>query len=722
MVATLVLATGTGAEALAQAYGPVREARLAWIGGGIRLDGVPDEPLWGTADSITDFIQRDPAEGAPPSERTVVRLLGTRDGLYIGVWAYDREPATIRHAQLRRDADFESDDHFSVILDPQRDHRSGYVFAVNPNGALRDAEMLTFESANTDWNGVWDARARRTPSGWTAELFLPWQTLRYRRDADVWGANFQRVIRRTNEEALWRAWRRTEGLLFLEKAGLIAGFTALPPRGRVELRPYTTVTAELRDLSYAADGSDSIRALASQSGKAGIDAKVAVASTLTLDLTANTDFAQVEADRQVVNLTRFPLFFPEKRTFFLESGGIFEFGQRERTLVFHSRRIGLAPDGTPIPLTGGARLTGRSGRERIGLLVVRTGDPERALDVVARVKRDVLAQGYVGGIFASQSGPGVSGIRLTGGLDLNLPFVVRGQNLVLAAFAASSRDRAGTPARAAWRMFLDYPNDLMDNFIGYTRVERGFDPALGFVSETGIDLFQGRLQITPRPHRWGIRKLLFEPISWEHVTDVDGDLSHARYSVQPLGARLDSGDEFEFQFHRLSDVPPDTFEIFPGDTILPGRYDWTRAELELSSSNARAVSVSVGASAGEYYSGHATEVEAELTVRTARYLLTNLELSQQDVRLPSGSFVARTARLRIDLAASPRLNTTVFLQGDNESNRLTLNARLHWIPSPGSDAYLVWNSAWPTGLPNGIPWRQPQRGALVGKLVYYFRV
>ncbi|HEX7122448.1 MAG TPA: carbohydrate binding family 9 domain-containing protein, partial [Gemmatimonadaceae bacterium] len=194
---------------LAAQVAPAPEARLQWTTAVIRLDGVPDEPAWATADSISDFTQTDPDEGRPVSERTVVRLLGTSQGLYVALWAWDREPAAIRRAQLRRDADFDSDDQFSLILDPQRDHRSGFVFSVNPNGALRDAELLTFEDANEDWNGVWDARARRHSWGWSVEVFIPWQTLRYRLTDRVWGVNFERVIRRKNEVALWRAWRRT---------------------------------------------------------------------------------------------------------------------------------------------------------------------------------------------------------------------------------------------------------------------------------------------------------------------------------------------------------------------------------------------------------------------------------------------------------------------------------------------------------------------------------
>ena len=689
----------------------------------LRLDGVPDEPSWLTADSIADFTQREPAEGRPATERTVVRLLATPEGLWVGVWAYDALPAAIRHAALRRDSDFESDDAFTLLLDPLRDQRTGFLFAVNPNGAMTDAQVIDFETTNPDWNGVWDARACLTPFGWTAELFIPWQTLRYHPSNDVWGMNFRRLIRRNNEEILWRAWRRTEGILFLPHAGAVAGFSGLPRRAIAELRPYGAVTGQARALQYPPDGNDSLLALGSTGLKAGLDAKLAPAPTLTLDLTANTDFAQVEADDQVINLTRFPLFFPEKRHFFLESSGIFKYGLVDHATVFYSRRIGLDTLGNAVPLTAGARLTGRIGRDQVGLLAVRTGDPENAVDLVARVKHDVFSRGYVGGVFTSQSGPGVSGgARLAGGADLSFPLYVRGQNLVVAAWAAGSKDSATRPVATAWRIYVDYPNDVMDHFLSLMRVEPGFDPALGFVLETGVWRHTGHFDVFPRPHVLGIRQLEFSLLSWEGVTHLDGSPSHSLYEVTPLGAIFESGDQFLVNLKRLEDAPSTPFEIFRGDTIDPGNYHFNRAEVQLTSSPGRAVSASLTASAGDFYSGTSTELDATLTVRTAPHVIAEVDYSQLAARLATARFTARTARLRLDVAATPRLGSTLFVQWDDESERLTVNARLHWIPSPGSDAYLVWNSAWPTGLADGVPWSRPARSALVGKAVYYFRL
>jgi hypothetical protein len=705
--------------AAAQQSAPIRVARTS---DAPRLDGVPDESVWLTTDSITDFTQQDPAEGRPATERTVVRVLATPRGLYVGLWAYDNRPDAIRHAQLRRDADFDSDDSFSILLDPLYDRRSGLVFTINPNGALEDAEVVSFEDDNEEWDGVWDARARITSSGWTAEVLIPWQTLRYQPGTRMWGANFRRAIRRTNETVLWRAWRRTEGLLFMAAEGTLDGLVDLPGRSTTELRPYGAATGSMRELTYRADGSDSVVALGDGEAKIGLDAKVAVSGALTLDLTANTDFAQVDVDRQVVNLTRFPLFFPEKRPFFLEASSLFEFGRAGQQQLFYSRRIGLAPDGTSIPLVAGARLTGRIGRQRVGMLAVRTSGAEDAWDFVARARRDVLTNGFLGAMLASRSLPGRSGPSVAGGVDFNMPFLVRGQNLVILGFASAQRDSVGAPVGGAARFGIDYPNDRWDNFVGVSLTGAAYAPALGFVTETDVIQHTGHIDFFPRPGRWGIRRMHVTFLSWDVTTRRDGARSHSSFAVSPLGGELESGDEVTVTLQRFEDAPDEAFEIFPGDTIAAGRYWWNRAELAFESSAGRPVGFDLEMSAGDFYTGSGTEVQAVLTVRTAPHLIANLEVEQQNVRLAAGRFTARTTRLRLDVAASPRLSGTAFVQHDNESDRLRLNVRFHWIPELGSDLYLVWNSGWPTGVSGGIPWGRPQRGQLTGKLVYYFRL
>jgi hypothetical protein len=425
VLAALVLpvAVRTATAQTPAAMAALEPAFLRWTAGPIQLDGVLDEPAWRRADSLSDFTQLDPDEGEPATERTVVRLVGTAEGLYIGLVAHDSVPARIGRAQLRRDADLSSDDSFTILLDPQRDRRTGYLFSVNPNGAMYDAEIQGPDDTNSDWDGRWDARARLTNGGWTAEIWLPWQTLRYGENGAAWGLNLERFIRRKNEVALWRGWRRHQGLLFQEGQGTLIGLDSLPARPRAEVRPYLVLAQSQAERDFGQDGRSRILETGAGEVRIGGDLKLAVAPTLTLDLTLNSDFAQVEVDRQVVNLTRFPLQFPEKRPFFLESSGIFGMGEPGEVELFYSRRIGLAEDGRPIPLDAGARLHGRSGGYRLGLLAVRTGDDEDATDLVARVTRDVLSRGRVGAMVTSRSLPDRSG-EWSAGLDFQLPMLV----------------------------------------------------------------------------------------------------------------------------------------------------------------------------------------------------------------------------------------------------------------------------------------------------------
>ena len=688
----------------------------------IRLDGVPDEPVWLAADSVTDFRQREPREGEEASERTVVRILATERGLYFAFWCYDRDPASIRRTQLRRDPDLDADDFVAILIDAQFDRRSAYAFAVNPNGSMTDVEVLNQDDENENWDAVWDARARVTPFGWTAEILFPWQMLRYRIAGREWGLNLGRIIRRKQEEVLWRGWLRQQGFYFQQVQGTMEVPDQLPRRRPFEGRPYIAGGVQGDTRTYLPSGTDSITAPGGDSLRFGFDGKLAVGQTLTLDLTLNTDFAQVEADQQVVNLTRFPVFFPEKREFFLESSGTFDFGRPESNQLFHSRRIGLAPDGTVIPIVAGTRLTGRVGSERIGLLAVRTGGNEDALDVVGRVKHDIFSRGYVGAMGTLQGGPGVAGTRLAGGADFNVPTTVgRGQNLILGGWAMWSRDSVGAATPGSWYLLADYPNDWSDDFISIMRVDSGFDPALGFVRQDGIWRLNSAVRFSPRPHRWGIRRLFFTVFNAEVFWKTSGGLDHAQYNVQPLGAEFESGDEIEFNLYHFDDVPADSFDI-AGVPVPPGSYGYDRGEVSFQFSQKRPVSGGMEVSFGEFYGGDAISVGYEASARVAPHVIAGVEGSVDWGTLPAGPFTAQVHRLRFDYASSPRLNTTLFLQWDSESDRMAVNARLHWIPRPGVDAYLVWNSAWPTGLDSGVPWRQPLRSGLIGKFVYYFRV
>lgn len=688
----------------------------------IQLDGRLDEPEYQLADSIWEFRQKEPVEGAEPSERTVVRLLATPDGLVVGWWNYDKSPGRLVRTQLRRDAALRSDDYVSLAVDGLSDQRSAFYFRTNVNGAMWDGEHLNIEVGNEEWDGVWDVRTRVGPQGWTAEMLIPWATLRYPRDVSQMNLNFRRFLPRTNEEILWRAWRRTEGLRFLEQAGTITGFENLPRRARAEFRPYVLGQVAAPERTFAPDGSSNVIRAAQTFGRAGLDVKIPVTNTLTADLTTNPDFAQADVDRQVVNLTRFPLFFPERRPFFTEGAGTFNFGREEQTQMFYSRRIGLAADGSPQTIPFGARIQGRAGAYQLGVLAAGTRDDEHERDAVVRVRRDVLGRGFVGlmGTYSDRtSRPG----SIAGGVDFNFPYIVRtSDNLIVTGNAAWSRDSVDGAVGAHYRFVVDYPNDHADVVVRYDRVEDAYDPALGFVVQRGIHRLAGSTAITPRPSdATFIRRWEFNLLNYNAVWRDGGGLDNAMISARPLGAQFQSGDRVEFNLYRMYDAPETSFSLVPGVQIDAGEYWWSRFEVAYEGANVRSIVPSTEVSWGNFYDGHRLDVEVGLLVRVQPHYEFTVEFERNDVDLPGGSFRAHTGRFRADYAVNPRLTLTGFAQFDDQSDRAALNARLRWTPSPGSDLFIVWNSVWPTVPDNAFVLTKPQRGALVVKYTHYLR-
>lgn len=688
----------------------------------VRLDGVLDEPDWLLADSITDFRQKEPTEGGPPSERTVVRLLATPRGLAVGWWLADRRVGTIVRTQLRRDAALRSDDYVSLMIDGLSDQRSAFYFRTNSNGALWDGEHVSIEDGNEEWDGVWDARTRIHADGWTVEMLIPWATLRYPKDVSAMGMNFRRFLPRTNEEVLWRAWKRTQGFRFLEEEGRVEGFEALPPRARAELRPFIVGEATLAERGFRPDGTDSVVAPGARKAGSGLDVKIPVTATLTADLTVLPDFAQAEVDRQIVNLSRFPLFLPEQRTFFTEGANIFAFGRAQQSQMFYSRRVGLGADGTPVEIPFGARMQGRLGRTQLGLLAVRTGDDEDATNLVGRVRRDVLGRGYVGAMstFSDRAArPGA----FTGGADFELPFVVRGRdNLIVLGNAAWSRDSAGGASGAHYRLVVDYPNDHADIVTRLDRLDAGYDPALGFVSQAGIHRWAGSTRLTPRPRNARrIRRWEFDLLTYDVVWDLDWRLDNASFTVRPFGATFQSGDRVELNLSRRFDAPAADFELLPGTTIAAGEYWWDRVEARYVGSNVRAWALEATASAGRFYDGERRDLSLAGVIRAQPHIEIRTELVLNDIVRDTQRVSVATVRLRGDYAFSPRLTATLFAQADDGSDRAAVNARLRWTTSPGSDLFVVWNSAWPLGLERGVPWGRPQRGGVVAKYVRFFR-
>lgn len=686
----------------------------------VRLEGSLNQPFWAAVDSISDFRQREPLEGAPATERTVVKVLRAADALYVAVHAYDREPSAIRATQLRRDADLSSDDNITLLIDSFHDRRSAFLFQTNPNGAMWDAQFSGVDNLNPDWNGIWDVAVSRDSTGWTAEFRIPLRTLRFQAGAGggaSFGFNVRRFVRRKNEESLWRGWGRTQGIYHLLAEGDLVGLGVLERSRNIALMPYVLGRAvEPEHDSIGTRLSDGFIG-----AKGGIDAKMALSPTLTADLTVNTDFAQVEADQQIINLTRFPLFFPEKREFFLESSGIFAFGTEGRAQLFYSRRIGLDTLGTPYPILGGVRVTGREGAWTLGLLDARTGGLDQANDAVLRVKHDIFARSYIGAMLVDRAGPGVGGNERAGGFDIDLPLVVRGYNIEPSFWIAGTQTPAARGTPLAWRYGTDFPNDLFDNFVALYRIDSGYAPPLGFVRRTGIWETTGHIDYMPRPGVFGVRRLDFEaPIpSWDIIANASaspGTIADSRtwqtanLTWQVLGGTLQSGDEFAASVVRSMDVPTEAFDIFRTVSIGAGRYWWTRGQLQYQTSLGRPLSIGSVVGFGGFYDGRSVDASLSGTWRGGGHLILGFDASRTEANLADGHFVASALAGRLEYALNTRAAFQSFVQFNNEDRRVDFNLRFRWIPQIGDDVYLVWNSGYTTDP--AAPYRFPTRGAL----------
>lgn len=649
------------------------------------VDGLLDDDAWGLTNPISSFTQREPAEGAPATERTEVRIVYDDRALYIGVSCFDSDPEGIIANGLQRDFEYWNDDNFEVILDTYRDKRNGYLFIINPNGARRDA-LSTDEGkdVNVDWNGVWDVRTSVNSVGWFAEIEIPFSTLRFPEDSvQVWGVNFERNIRRKREQVLWQGHLRNYELEQVSHAGSLLGLSDIHRGTALEVKPF--VSGGYQQDILPEESSTTLT-------KAGLDLKYPLTQTLTLDVTLNTDFSQVEADRAQINLTRFPLFFPEKREFFLEGAGTFDLNFGAHPLLFYSRRIGLS-QGEQVPIIAGARVVGKMDEYDIGILNMQTavkGDESSTNFGVVRVKRSILNQSYVGLMFTNKQVAG--GYNRAYGVDANLRFSnIFGNNVIEAGGAFAGTATSGLRGdNLAYRLYVDYPNDFVDHFLGLRVVQENFNPEIGFVRRRGKQL-SWALRISPRPEVLGIRQLEFKPVDLEYYWDVNGVPESVFWEWRPLGFTTESGEFFEFNIQRTFDRLDEDFTIFDGVVIPRGKYHYTHYEIQFETNSSRVISGGVFYNWGDYYTGSRRTFSASTTLKANKHLSLSADFTTNWIELRAGSFNSRELGARIRYAFSTMLNTSLFAQWNNEDQQVNVNFRLHWIPKIGSDIFLVVN-------------------------------
>ena len=663
------------------------ELRAVPISEVITLDGRLDEPAWQTAPVADDFRQREPDQGEPASQQTEVRVLYTRYNLYVGVICHDSDPSQIVVTRFNRDANLDADDRITLLFDTFLDRRNAFKFQTNSVGTRVD-ELIgdEGESQNRDWNGIWNVKTTQTPKGWTAEFEIPFQTLSFNPDQSTWGFNIQRMIKRNTEETMWTGYRQNLNFNRVSAAGRLTGLHEISQGLGLDFVPFLT-TEVRRDAS---------------SFKPGFDLFYRVTPGLTLSLTMNTDFSETEADDAQVNLTRFSLFFPEKRQFFLADAQNFSVDGLTSTsgplviIPFFSRRIGIADDGKTVDLLGGGKLSGRIGKYRLGLLSVQTQErdptPGENFSVI-RVKRDIGRQSSFGLIATRRTPENGDATGLYGHDFLYRTTKLFGnQNLNISSFVLKSFI-PGSRKNWAWGSQIDLPNDKWQIFGTYREVQRDFDATMGFVPRKGIRRFGWFMQVAPRPKRWKTRQISCA-FDGNYITDQETNKLLTRNIVFPCEWRFDSGDIMTFrtweQFERLTD----DFEISNGVTLRPDRYTFRRYLARVQTADRRKVSVRLTYVWGDFFSGKRDSYGVQFNFQPGPRFFLGTEYQQRDVRLPEGNFIARLLRVRLDLALNPDLSWFTLVQYDNVSDVFGLNTRIRWIVEPGNDLFLVFNQRW----------------------------
>ena len=708
---------------------PVRSAVVTAITSAIVIDGSLDEAAWRQAPTIGDLVQRIPVAGGAPTERTEVRLLYDEDNLYIGVMCHDTEPDRVLASQMARDASLNADDRLAIVLDTFRDQSNAFHFATNPAGAMVDGLVFANGETNDDWDGIWIVRTARTGAGWSAEFAIPFKTLSFPAGETAWGFNISRTIQRKLEENRWTGARFQTQFFQISEAGRITNLEGLQQGVGLDIRPFMARLWPRPDT-----GGDTVV------GKPGVDLFYNITPSLKLSFTANTDFGETEVDARQINLTRFSIFFPEKRTFFLQDAGVFNFattgidppggipGTGAEIFPFFSRRIGLL-GGQEVPIDYGAKLTGRVGRTEVGMLDVRTRgvrDADAGNLLVGRLKRNFLEQSYVGAILTN--GDPASGLSSsTVGVDMRLAtssFLGGNRNMVVNAFGLRSNNEGVVDNNASFGFGAHYPNDRFEGQILWREIQENFDPAIGFVQRSNVRMLRVAGSFNPRPDpSTGIQQM-YHDVFYTRFTRLDNGLVESWDIYATLvDWHFNSGDSL----HSLFDLNPtyerlfEPFEISPGVVLPVGEYRFMPMRIFFTSAQKRRVQGSIGLTFGNYWSGTAQSLRTGISYKLPPNFLVSFNADQTFASLPEGEFVARIYSSEVNYAVSPFLTFSNLIQFDNRSGNLGLQSRVHWTIEPGSDLFFVFGQGWVQDLERGYREFRRQDSRLATKLQYTFR-
>ena len=677
--------------------GPQVETRAAEAAEAVRvdhapkLDGTLNDPLWQSAIPITEFRQQEPHEGQPATERTEVHILYTRHAVYFGIHCFDSDPPRIIARELRRDVSQDLDDHFEILIDSNRDRRGAYVFQINPLGTQIDGLIVEEQRDNSGvdfdsgWDGVWTSDAQIGAEGWTATVEIPFTTLNFTHSTDVlWGVNFKRFIRRKNEGDLWKAYRRTFGITKVSQAGNLEGIKNIGSGRLFVVKPYGLARYDKQtgqDPKFPFTG--------------GIDVKYGLSSNLVLNLTGNTDFADTEVDLEPFNITPFKVFIPEKRQFFLENAGVFDFSLGDQDQLFFSRQIGIDPiTGNQVPINGGGKLTGRIGRLELGVMDVDTrssGPNPYSNFAVVRLKESLWAGSYVGVMgIDKRSGDVLDNFNQTGGVDTRLVFF---RDWLVDAHMAGTQSPGNPSGNSDVGASLSYRSNWVEGIVRRRKTGPNFNPEVGFVERPDSNETYGDLTFKVRPTIPGVRELQFEGFIL-HAPDTLGQVSTQEWQ-STFRAEFHNGgytdDDIVDVFTQRITAP---FHIYKSVFIPNGLYHFTRHQLTYGSGQDRKFTYNFFERFGGYYGGTLNEFRVRANYRpTARFSVSVSESWDRfRLPLPNGNFSVVLASLQGNYSFNRFLTFTSLVQMDtSNAQAVSANLRLRYNYRPDSDLYIIYN-------------------------------
>jgi hypothetical protein len=684
----------------------------------IVLDGRLDEAVWTRAVPAGDFTQQIPQTGAKPTERTEVRVAFNADALYLGVICFDSEPDKMIGNTMKRDENLRGDDRFQWVLDTFQDARNGYFFEMNPSGLMADSLMNTAGQTNREWDGIWNSKVLRSEIGWTIEIELPFRTFNFDPNGKPWGINFQRMVQRKNEQTLWTGWQLNQGLR-IQYTGLLLGVDKVTQGHGLEIRPYGVASA-LAEPGRGRPGTIG-------DANAGVDVFYSATPALRANLTVNTDFAQTEVDQRQVNLTQYSLFFPEKRTFFLEGASYFDFASFTQSqnsannnvnvVPFFTRRIGLDSNGDPQKIDVGAKVTGQVGGQDVALLQIRTAreGTEPGEDVTAlRVRRRMLRQSYVGVLYTRRDARaddalplvaplGTFGALNTLGVDYRVATTTfhRNQNVETSGYYLNTTNPLNTGQSAAWGGSIDFPNDRYVGHLLYSEVQANYAPAVGYTLRNGYRRYVPQFRFQPRPRRaggrsrGGVQQFQFGVTGDVQLTTAGNDWLLRRWDVTALQVNFQTQDQIQVHVIPAYEQLDRNFNISRGITLPKNTgYNYSRYRVVLGTAQRRRVAATTTVETGSFYSGDRGQLILDTAFRPRTGVVLYVYGEWNKITLPQGQFSTRLYRTILDTQFNPWVQLSNNIQYDSVSAVMGWQSRFRWILRPGNDLYVVYTHNW----------------------------